>query len=44
MDFLIHHAINQQIVLYKWICTLDDLVPPFSMFYIACGAIIIRNN
>lgn len=42
MQFKIHHGKDNYIVLYRWISTLTDLVTPFSMFYISCGAALIK--
>lgn len=42
--FNIHHGKDDTIVMYRWISELTDLVPAFSRFYIACGAVVIKNG
>lgn len=39
-----HHGIGKKLSLYRWMTEQKDLVTPYSMFYISCGAVIIVNN
>lgn len=43
-NFKIHHGFEDQIVLYRWLREDEDLVPIFSRFYVAAGAVIIRDG
>ena len=34
-----------KIILYRWLdSTMGDMVTPYSMFYIACGALIVNSH
>lgn len=44
LAFKIHHAVDQQLVMYKWISSRSDLATPYSMFYISCGAAVIKDD
>lgn len=42
--FNIHHGLGKDLSMYRWMTEQRDLVTPYSMFYISCGAIIIEND
>jgi len=42
--FEIHHAFAGKIAVYKWILERNCLIPPFSVFYVGCGAIVINKD
>ena len=42
--YKIHHGRDNRIALYKWLSNRSDLVPPYSNFYISCGAAVIDND
>ena len=42
--YTIHKGIDKQITLYKWISRRSVLVPPYSSFYISCGAVLINKG
>lgn len=42
--FKIHHGKEDSVVLYRWLSELEDLVPAFSRFYVASGAVVIRED
>jgi hypothetical protein len=44
LGYLIHHALGRDIVVYKWLRKEVDLVVPYSMFWVAAGALVIRDN
>ena len=44
LNFKIHHGLNKKLVMYRWISSRTDLVTPYSMFYIACGAVVIKDE
>lgn len=44
LGFKIHHGLDQEIAFTKWISTERNLIPPYSMFYVACGAILIKDD
>jgi hypothetical protein len=44
LGYKIHHGKDNKIALYKWLSKKSDLVPPYSNFYVSCGAIVIDNN
>ena len=44
MQFKIHHGLNNSLVMYRWISTLSDLATPFSMFYVSCGAALVKDD
>ena len=44
MHYKIHSGLNQNIVVYKWLKKLSDLVVPYSVFLIAAGALLVHDN
>ena len=44
MGYRIHHGKDNEIALYKWLSQESDLVPPYSNFYVSCGAVVINND
>lgn len=44
IGFEIHQGLNKKIRLNKWIALRDNLIPPFSVFYVACGALVIKDG
>lgn len=42
--FKIHHGLNEHLVMYKWISSRSDQATPYSMFYISCGAAVIKDD
>lgn len=43
-DFKIHHAIEDSIVMYRWLKEYSDMVPQYSKFYAACGAVAVLDQ
>ena len=44
LAYSIHHAIDNKVVVYKWLSAREDLVVPYSAFLVAAGALVINND
>jgi hypothetical protein len=44
LNYLIHHGLGKDIVIYKWLRKEEDLVVPYSIFCISAGALVIKDN
>lgn len=44
LQFKIHHGKDDKLVLYRWIAEMEDMVTPYSMFYISCGSVILKDE
>jgi len=44
LNFKIHQGLGKKIVIYKWLSPYSDLVTPYSMFIIAAGALVIKDE
>jgi hypothetical protein len=44
LDFSIHHGLGKEIVLYRWLSKVEDLVVPYSLFWVAAGALVIKEG
>jgi hypothetical protein len=44
LDFSIHHGLGKEIVLYRWLSKVEDLVVPYSLFWVAAGALVIKEE
>lgn len=42
--FRIHHGLDQNISLTRWIAKKKDLIPSYSEFYISAGALLIKDD
>ena len=43
-EFKIHHGFDSKVVLYRWLRQEEDMVPIFSRFYVAAGAVVIKDG
>lgn len=44
MGFKIHSGGEDTITLCQWIAARKNLIPPYSVFYVGCGAAVILNG
>ena len=44
LNYNIHHGLGKEIVVYKWLKKEEDLVVPYSMFWVAAGALVIKDD
>lgn len=44
LHFKIHHGYGDKITLYRWLLPQKDLVVPYSLIIVGCGAIIIKDD
>jgi len=44
MRFSIHHGLDKSLVVKRWLKKREDLTVPYSIFWIAAGALVIKDN
>lgn len=44
LGYKIHTGLGKIITIYKWLIKRSDLVVPYSVFWVAAGALLIHDN
>ena len=44
LNYKIHSGLDKKLVVYKWVSPLTDLVVPYSIFWVAAGAVVIHEG
>ena len=44
LGYKIHTGLDKTITIYKWLTKRSDLVVPYSVFWVAAGALLIHEN
>jgi len=44
LNYKIHHGLGKEVVAYQWLRKDEDLVVPYSIFWSAAGAVVVKDN